>query len=228
MNRLLLVICCGLVLAAGCGKLGNPNVVGLDLLHGVAWPSAKAELEQLGFRVVLLQTNADFRDHQRLGVLIILTDEPGATKPLGEKRATAIADFVRTGGGLLCAGEAWSWITEKGASRSLEDFSLNVLGRHLGFTVLDRTTRDPRNISPSLLGGLDGVNRTDWWASEIRATAEGAEPLITDEELRPMAVRFPYGRGRVVVVGHRELLRENPDVLRNILLYLSGLDEHVL
>ena len=227
MKRLLLAIGCGfMLLAAGCGGGLNHNVVAVDLLHGQPWPTLERELGQLGLQVLPLRNETDFRRLARAGTLLILASDSGTAPVISEDSTKKIERFVRAGGGLLCAAESWSWVA--GGERVVDHFPLNTLGRRLGFRILDRAAGAPRNISPSLLGGLDGIRRSDWWASEVRVDDGDSEPLITDEDLRPMAVRMPYGRGRVVVVGHCELLRENPEVLRNVLLYLTRLDELVL
>ena len=220
------MVCVVALLAAGCGGGFRPNVVAVDLLHGRPWPALEQELGQLGLQVLPLRNETDFRRLARAGTLLILASDSGTAPVISEDSTKKIERFVRAGGGLLCAAESWSWVA--GGERVVDHFPLNTLGRRLGFRILDRAAGAPRNISPSLLGGLDGIRRSDWWASEVRVTAEGAESLITDGELRPMAARFPCGQGRIVVVGHCELLRENPEVLRNVLLYLTRLDELVM
>lgn len=198
----------------------------MDVHHGGIWPGFTNQLATLGFTARVVESAEDLRSLDGLRVLVLVIGEDGAGGELSEGDADRIERFVGRGGGLLCAGSAASWVASgRGAA---ESFPLNVLGRRLGFEVLDRTVTPPRNLSPALLGGVGAVNRSHWWASEVRSSAKSAEAMVTDEAMRAMAMALTHGRGRVIVAGHPDLLRENPDIVRNALLYLMGIEQDQL
>lgn len=223
---LTLAVACALSGATGCGSRPDPFAVGMDLHHGGIWPGFTNQLATLGLTARVVGSAEDLRRLDDLRVLVLVIGEDGAGGEFSEEDADRVERFVGRGGGLLCAGSAASWVVS--GRGTAESFPLNVLGRRLGFEVLNRTVMPPRNLSPVLSGGVGAVNRSHWWASEIRASAKSSEAMVTDEAMRPMAIALTHGRGRVIVAGHPDLLRENPDIVRNALLRLLGIEQDQL
>jgi len=219
------VLVLGLALISGCGPSQNPFVVGIDLYHGQTWPGLPGELESMGFKHVVFDQPPDFDNLQNLGVLIICTKGAETTRGFTEEELDSIVRFVKRGGGLLCADQAWSWVIEAYGNKPLEDFPLNVLGQRLGFRILGTSVGAPRNLSSDMLGGISAVRRSDWWPSEIEFPGGEGRILISDENGRPMAGTVDFGRGRVAVMGNMQILAENPDIVRNLLIYLSGVED---
>jgi len=223
-------VCCALLFSAfntGCHHSGNPFVIGLDLYHGRAWSGLKEEVESFGFVCRLLETPEDFSRLNELGVVMICTEGANTAHEFSTDEIKDVASFVKKGGGLLCADESWSWTMDESGHKRLKDFPLNQLGMEFGFSILDHSVGAPRNLSPKLLAGIGEISRSTWWASEIELTGKKPVVLISDERARPIMGAIEYGRGRVAVLGSADLLRENPRVLRNVFLYLAGIEEEL-
>lgn len=204
-------------LAAGCSpRAPHVGVVGLDVVHGAERPPFVNHVQQWGW--TLREEDLSQRPEKVYDAACWIV--PCDSARHGDERSVDIfVRYVRDGGLLLCVVR--SDLTAETERTDPEAWWINRLGARLGFKVLATTTRKPRNVAPQILGDWSEIHRTSWAANEVRLTEPG-EVLVTDEDLRPMAVMRVVGRGRVAVIGHPALLNENPDLTRNLILYLAG------
>ncbi|MEN6338342.1 MAG: hypothetical protein ABFE01_29150 [Phycisphaerales bacterium] len=73
--------------------------------------------------------------------VVIVGDAWGAFTP-GE--ISALENFVDTGGGLLLLGLGWSW-EPYNPGTTLDDYPMNVIGKHYGIRWIDGSITDPTN-----------------------------------------------------------------------------------
>jgi hypothetical protein len=224
MNRKRVVTVALLIAAAifsGCGRSSNvqqpSNVVGIDMQHGQAWEGLAELLTEGGLRMVLLDNPMDPESLRPLGALIIAD----ATKPFSGSEVRAISKYVRNGGGLLCAGQAWSWVTKEYGNKPIETFPLNQLGAKMNFWITGQNVGAPKYLKTGIMAGVGEVQRVDWWPSEVELRSKDGSAIVRDERQRILGGSIPFGNGRIVVYGHGGLLKDNPQVLKNTLLYLT-------
>lgn len=209
---------CGVVLCSGCYRQEPRQVfAAFDAGLNTNRPVFLSHIEKLGFPVrdVVLRENRRQLYDAALWILAV-PSQPEQSVSLDDSTAVDLARYVRSGGKLLCAGNAQGWgdVT----------FPLNVLGEKIGFHVLPHGTRRPRNLAPELIGEINAVNRSFWSASEIQWSGDG-KVLLADEDLRAMVVSLNVGKGRVVVVGHVALLDENPQLTQRLFLWMTGAEK---
>jgi hypothetical protein len=202
-------------LIQGCGK--RMRTVGIDLQHGEDWPGLAETLATNGFRVVPIKHPLDTATLKKIGVLMIFAP----TKPYADAEVQSIARFVKAGGGLLCAGQAWSWTYKEYGNRPIETHPLNVLGQQLNFTVTSENAGTPTYLETEIMTGIERVERTDWWPSKVETTSTNGQTVVQDQNRSSLGERFTVGKGRIVVYGHDSLLKDNPKVLLKTVSYLK-------
>ena len=217
MNLIICILIVPVLLIQSCSK---PNrVVGIDLKHGEAWAGLAETLVASGFRVVPINQTIDAAMLKKIGVLVIIAP----TTSYEAAEAQDIARFVKKGGGLLCAGQAWSWTYKEYGNRPIETYPLNVLGKQLNFTVTGENAGTPTYLDTEIMAGIDRIERTDWWPSKVEITSKDGRTIVQDETRRSIGGLLSLGDGRIVVYGHAALLKDNPKVLVRTVSYVSRL-----
>jgi len=194
------------------------RTVGIDLKHGKTTGLTET-LVAGGFSVVPIDQSIDAATLKKIGVLMIIAP----TKPYADTEVQAIAQFVKAGGGLLCAGQAWSWTYQEYDNQPLETYPLNVLGKQLNFTVTGENAGTPTHLDTEIMAGIERVERTDWWPSKVAITSKDGRTIVQDETQRSIGGLLPLGEGRIVVYGHASLLKDNPKVLVKSVAYVGRL-----
>jgi hypothetical protein len=210
------------LLIQGCAthfKARPIRTVGIDLQHGEAWPGLAETLVAGGFRVVTIHHSIDAAMLKKIGALLIIAP----TKPYADAEVQDIAQFVKAGGGLLCAGQAWSWTYKEYGNHPIETYPLNVLGKPLNFTVTGENVGTPTYLDTEIMAGIARVERTDWWPSKVEITSKDGRTIVRDENRKSIGGLLPLGDGRIVVYGHASLLKDNPKVLVKTVSYVSRL-----
>ena len=208
-------------LIVGCASVGtdvsstpqlNPRIVLVDLYHGSLDGNLKAMIEKGGYTTVPCDAPLTDQALQSAGTLWI---DDNASRDYQPGEIKAVRRFVQLGGTVICSGQAWSWAYDK---KDISRYPLNQLGKSLGFMITGQNIGSPVNkeLSTYLLG-VDTVTRTDWWPSMVESHVRGSRPLIRDENLKTMAIFIPRGSGRIFIFGHGSILKENPQILLNIL-----------
>lgn len=205
----------------GCATVPRQpsSIVGLDVRHGQVWPGLAETLASHGFKTITLDREIDSASLDNLGVLFIAA--PNSTYRVGE--LDAIQRFVKAGGGLVCAGQAWSWTYKEYGNQPIKTYPLNIIGRRLNFWVTEHNIGEPKYLSTEIMAGIGAVQRSDWWPSEVRVNEQSGKPILKDDKQRTIAALQTYGRGRMVVYGHDGILKDNPHILINSLNYVMGL-----
>ena len=204
-----------LLMIQGCAK--PTRTVGIDLQHGKDWTGLAETLVSSGYKVVPIKHPMDAATLKKISVLIIF----GPTKPYADAEVQAIARFVKAGGGLLCAGEAWSWSYKEYGNHPIESYPLNVLGQQLNFTVTRENIGTPTYLDTEIMAGIERVERTDWWPSKVEISATSGQTVVQDQNRTCIGGRLTLGKGRIVVYGHDSLLKDNPKVLVSTMSYLK-------
>lgn len=221
MPRHIVMIACALcaLLGPGCAQNARPpnTMVGIEMKRGEAWTGLSDTVISGGFRVVTLDTPIDEKLLQQIGVLFI--NSPVSS--YDDQELTAIANFVKSGGGLLCSGQAWSWVSKEYNNQPLNSYPLNKLGSQFGFEITGLHIGAPAELDQDFLAGFGNITHTDWWPSQIKLKSRDSQMIIRDAELRGMAGLINYGQGRIAVFGHGMMLKDNPAVLKRTLSYLS-------
>jgi hypothetical protein len=204
-----------LLMIQGCAK--PMRTVGIDLQHGKDWPGLAKTLVSNGYKVVLVKQPIDPAALKKIGVLIIFAP----TKPYTDGEVQSIARFVKAGGALLCAGEAWSWTYKEYGNKPIETYPLNVLGKEFDFTVTKENVGSPTYLDTEIMTGIERVERTDWWPSKVEITSTSGQTVVQDQNRTSIGGRLTVGNGRIVVYGHDSLLKDNPKVLVKTVSYLK-------
>ena len=211
LSMLIFTVC----LIQSCGK--RMRTVGIDLQHGEDWPGLVETLATNGFRVIPIKHPLDTATLKKIGVLMIFAP----TKPYAEAEVQAIVGFVKKGGGLLCAGQAWSWSYKEYGNQPIETYPLNVLGQQLNFVVTAENAGTPTFLDTEIMTGIERVERTDWWPSKVETTSTNGQTIVQDQNRSSIGERLTVGKGRIVVYGSSALLRDNPKVLLKTVSYLK-------
>ena len=205
-----------ILMIQGCGR--PMRTVGIDLQHGEGWTGLADTLVSNGYKVVPIKHPMDTATLKKIGVLIILAPP----KPYSDAEVQAISRFVNEGGGLLCAGQAWSWTYKEYGNRPIETYPLNVLGKQLNFAVTSENAGTPTYLDTEIMAGIERVERADWWPSKVEITATNGQTIVQDQNRTSIGGRCTVGNGRIVVYGHDSLLKDNPKVLLKTVSYLKG------
>ena len=195
--------------------------VAIDLRHGSSWQGGIDLLRRNNYQPILLESQITTNSLVAVATLIIAADGVGAVS-FNESEVEAIVDFVKDGGGLLCAAQAWSWAYKAYGNKPVEDYPLNSLGKICGFTITGSNIGAPAYASEPFVTNVSEIVRDGWWPSRILFSSRSARPFIRDNALRAMAGSLRYEKGKVVVLGHGSMLRDNPKLVTNILSYLTS------
>lgn len=197
--------------------------VGVAHAHGKLWDRGADTLREAGYEPIPLEHSLNATNLQNIRVLIISgIAHDSNSQSFDPAETDAVEEFVRNGGGLVCAGQAWSWVYKEYGNKPIEDYPINMVGRKLGFTITGSNIGAPTYSDPILLGGIGTMQRTGWWPSEVAFESKEASPLIRDENLRIIAGTIDYGKGRIVVVGCEGILIENPRLVEKLMSYVSS------
>jgi hypothetical protein len=187
----------------------------LRIGHDYDLGGLQKRLKWAGYRVDLVSEPLTLESLLTVGI-VILTGEGYAKGPqYTNEEISAVARFVASGGGLLCAAQAWSWSYPQYGDRPIELFPMNVLGRELGFHIsgMNITQPNPDSAERQVFGSFrDWRDFEQWPPSRVDATAEEVQSALKDQDGRVMAVFGKYGRGRFVVLGHERMLEFNPEI----------------
>ena len=205
-----------ILMIQSCAK--PTRTVGIDLQHGKDWAGLAETLVSNGYKVIPIKHPMDAATLKKIGILIILAP----TKPYADAEVQSIARFVKAGGGLLCAGQAWSWTYKEYGNRPIETYPLNVLGQQLNFTVTSENAGTPTYLDTEIMTGIERVERTDWWPSKVETSSTNGQTIVQDQNRSSLGERFTVGNGRIVVYGHDSLLKDNPKVLVKTVSYLKA------
>jgi hypothetical protein len=132
----------------------------------------------------------------------------------------AIEEFVAGGGGLLCAGQAWSWADKRYGNKPVEAFPLNLLGKQFGFTITETYVHQPTpsNCDEETRSIFAGKYRRQWSPSAVQlARPDSAILKLRDDAGRLLAATYPHQKGHVAVGGSEDLYRDNPGYLALVL-----------
>ncbi|KAL3057194.1 hypothetical protein OYC64_007633 [Pagothenia borchgrevinki] len=158
-----------------------------------------------------------FSDSREVGVYV--TDAYGV-----EADAKDLVAFLKAGGGVLIAGQAWHWASTKPKENTLLQFPGNKVSAVAGIYFTAHcgkveilpvypqipsswmTLRVRKNVEEDLKILLQGVSEfdltDDLFGSEALVHGPLAFPIGTTEDGRPFLAGSYYGRGRVVVITH--------------------------
>ena len=209
-----------LLLFQGCAPRPNASrtVVGIDVGHGSVWPGLVETLAANGYTSIALDRPMDSASLEKIGILLIAA--PGSTYAPAE--VNAIRRFVKSGGGLVCAGQAWSWTYKEYGNKPIDTYPLNVVGRRLKFWVAENSVGAPVELGTAIMADIDGVERSDWWPSEVRVDDKSGKPILKDENHKTIGALQSHGRGKIVAYGHEGILKDNPRILVNSVNYVAG------
>lgn len=198
----------------------SPRVL-VDNIHGTAWPSIFADLQQAGFQTEILDTplQSDLLDQTNV---LILSD---INLPFRRSEIQKIHSFVAEGGLLVCADQAWSWVSPKYGNQPIENFPLNAVSQRLGFWFTGQPAGQP-NVQQGIFHGANQYQQAHWVPSKIQLldAKQQTQDVIRDQNHNIIAVRLPYGKGQILVFGHQGFLEHNPQLfvyaIKQTLTYL--------
>ena len=213
-------IALALLLFQGCAPKPQQTatVVGIDVGHGSDWPGLVETLASNGYKSIPLDPPVDSASLEKIGILLIAA--PGSAHTPAE--VDAIRRFVKSGGGLVCAGQAWSWTYKEYGAKPIDTYPLNVLGSRLKFWVTENNVGAPVELATEIMAGIGGVERSDWWPSEVRVDDKSGKPILKDENHKTIGALQSLGRGKIVVYGHEGILKDNPRLLVNTVDFVAG------
>ncbi len=177
-------------------------------------------VEQEGYQVTSIDRPLDNAALKDFGIIVLTGSGHKGGSQFSSEEIVAISAFVDAGGGLLCAGQAWSWCYDQYGNKPVELFPLNVLGRKLGFQISGENVGapNPDTADENVFGRFKDWKHLDQWApSRVEATAAKVKPVLEDGHDVAIAVSGEYGFGRFVVLGHERMLQYNPEIGASIL-----------
>jgi hypothetical protein len=193
------------------------RTVGVALQYGLGWKNLRQTVEAVNFTWKPNDGPIDKQFLSGIGVLIITDGEPSQ---FTREEVELVRDFVSTGGGCLCAGQAWSFAAK---TKTVESYPLNAIGRALGFNITGRNigAADPLSADPELFGGIKAFKRESWWPSQVKPLRVGVTTALRDSNGLSIVLRGGLGAGRFVVAGNSGLFQENPEAFKAALQFLS-------
>uniref|UniRef100_A0A3B4GWN6 TRPM8 channel-associated factor homolog n=1 Tax=Pundamilia nyererei TaxID=303518 RepID=A0A3B4GWN6_9CICH len=178
--------------------------------------AAANSLKKSSFQVEVVGAFSD-----RLGVGVYVTD----AYSVGSDPKDLVA-FLKAGGGVLIAGQAWNWAANHPKENTLHQFDGNKVSGVAGIYFTERygeaenlpvypqissswmTGRDFKDDLEFLLQGVSEFNLpSEYLCSEVLVHSPLAFPIGTTEDGRPFLAGAYYGRGRVIAVTHEGCLK---------------------
>ncbi|XP_019223078.1 TRPM8 channel-associated factor homolog [Oreochromis niloticus] len=175
-------------------------------------------LKKSSFQVEVVRAFSD-----NLGVGVYVTDAYSVGSD-----PTELVAFLKAGGGVLIAGQAWHWAADHPKENTLHQFDGNKVAGVAGIYFTERygevenlpvcpqipsswmslaTGRDFKDDLEFLLQGLSEFNLpSECLCSEVLVHSPVAFPIGTTEDGRSFLAGAYYGRGRVIVVTHEGYL----------------------
>lgn len=212
-------ILCGLMI--GCSSVGakdytyqdvKSRTILFDLFRGAMTQGIKPTIERAGYQIKKSDVSISDETLQSVEVLWVAAD---SGREYQSDEIKAIKSFVKSGGTLICSGQAWAWGGDK---KDIAKFPLNQLGKELGFTITGLNIGKPTVMESSLyLDGIESLTHKDWWPSKVEPLVRDFQVLIRDQDEMPMAIFLPVKKGRIFVFGNSGLLWDNPQIVMNIL-----------
>ncbi len=185
--------------------------IGIDVYHGTSWKEIEKISTATGFNLNYLDGQIHAKSLAPFRVLLIL----GSTgKSFSRREVCTISDFVRYGGSLIVAAQAWSWSYKEYGNKPNRDFPLNVLGRELGYRITENNIFGPDYLDEELKKNIKTVAKQNWDPSWIELSEAEMRVFIRDTRGRIIAGSFALGKGKVIVCGHDTMLEENPGMLK--------------
>lgn len=185
--------------------------IGIDLYHGNSWKGIESTINGTGFNLNYIDVKINAKILSAFHVLLIFGSSGKSFSP-GE--INSIIDFVRYGGSLIIASQAWSWSYKEYGNKPNKDFPLNTLGRELGYRITENNIFGPDFLDEELKKKIKNVSKKNWDPSQIELLAEEMRVFIRDTRGRIIAGSFVHGKGKVIVCGHDKMLEENPKMLK--------------
>uniref|UniRef100_A0A3Q2W7T5 TRPM8 channel-associated factor homolog n=1 Tax=Haplochromis burtoni TaxID=8153 RepID=A0A3Q2W7T5_HAPBU len=164
-------------------------------------------LQKSSFQVEVVGAFSD-----NLGVGVYVTDPYS----VGSDPKELVA-FLKAGGGVLIAGQAWHWAADHPKENALHQFDGNKVAGVAGIYFTERYGEaenlpvypqipDFKDDLGFLLQGVSEFNLpSEYLCSEVLVHSPLALPIGTTEDGRPFLAGAYYGRGRVIVVTHEGL-----------------------
>uniref|UniRef100_A0A669BCQ3 Peptidase M60 domain-containing protein n=1 Tax=Oreochromis niloticus TaxID=8128 RepID=A0A669BCQ3_ORENI len=176
-------------------------------------------LKKSSFQVEVVGAFSD-----KLGVGVYVTDAYSVGSD-----PTELVAFLKAGGGVLIAGQAWHWAATHPKENTLHQFDGNKVSGVAGIYFTEHygevenlpvypeipsswkslaTGRDFKDDLEFLLQGVSDFNLpSDYVSSEVLVHGPLAFPIGTTEDGRSFLAGAYYGRGRVIVVTHEGYLK---------------------
>jgi len=204
-----------------------PAIVILDTYHGIPLPGVTDLVELKGaqslpFEIRPMKSLLTDELLAKTRVLVIAGVTSFTTfNTFSEQEIKAVEKFLADGGGLLCAGQAWSWVYPSYGNKPINEFPLNVLGKQLGFFITGEALGDAILLSTDITSDIHRIEQNNWNPSEIQFTSPDYVPFLQDNNSRVIAAYTRHGKGRLVLVGHEGLFKGNPRLLRSVLAFLA-------
>ncbi len=206
-----ILIFCSLTLL-GCSSKppisSSPKVL-VDNIHGSAWPSIFTDLQQAGFQTQILDTPLKSALLNEMNVFVI----SDANLPFQKSEVAQIKNFVSAGGLLVCADQAWSWVSPKYGNHPIETFPLNQIAQPLGFWFTGTAVNAP--VHRQGMFNAAGLLKTKGWIPskiQLLDPTQQTQDTIRDAKHNIIATRVSYGKGQVLVFGHASFLAKNPQL----------------
>lgn len=223
MKRVIIWMAVAMFMAGltGCATAprADRTVVGIDVRHGQAWPGLIETLASNGYKAVTIEQPLSAETLAPVGILLIAAPSKSYTV----EELDAVERFVKSGGGLLAAAQAWSWTYKEYGNKPIATFPLNIIGRRLQFRITEHNIGAPAHYNTAIMAGIGQVERNDWWPSKVEVNRPDGQAIIQDENRQTMGARQSFGRGRIVLYGHDGILKDNPKLLIQSLDHLAGL-----
>jgi hypothetical protein len=186
----------------------SPKVL-VDNIHGSAWPSIFTDLQKAGFQTQILDTPLKNATLDETNVLVI----SDANFPFRNNEVTQIKDFVNNGGLLVCADQAWSWVSPRYGNHPIASFPLNKIAQPLGFWFTGKAVGSP--LHRQGVFNVAGLLKTKGWTPskiQLLDLTQQTSDAIRDSKHNIIATRLSYGKGQILVFGHAGFLEHNPQL----------------
>uniref|UniRef100_A0A667Y1R6 Peptidase M60 domain-containing protein n=1 Tax=Myripristis murdjan TaxID=586833 RepID=A0A667Y1R6_9TELE len=177
--------------------------------------------------------------HDNLGVGVYVTDAYSV-----EADGRDLVAYLKAGGGLLIAGQAWHWAQEHPKENTLLNFPGNKVSSVAGIYFTEHCGeagwlpvypqipaswqsvaigKDFEDDLKFLLQGVSEFHFSDGIPSEVLVHGPLAFPIGSNEQGQPFVAGAYYGRGRVIVVTHEIALghQEMAPFLTNAIRWLD-------
>ena len=205
--------------------------VAVDMANGSFDSSVKQDLDRKNIRYKLLVSPITRNQLDGVSVLVLsgaFRDKPqrsGANSALSKHYSNdeiaTIKSYVREGGVLIAAGQAWHWAYPEYGNKKIEDYPLNQIGEALDFSIGAGWCKFAKYEDHfHKIVRLAQTPADSTFFSDVKISGERDKFIRSSSENGYCGLGARRSNGYIYIFGHEEVLERNPTFVSAVFLGL--------